>query len=212
MRYLAGRGVDDTGQIVRHLRWALRSYLIEGSRARRFRQAGGSRQTEADGVLGGVLSGSRDCKCWCVKGRMVGVAWTEHGFFVVVEGSWYWVGRYQAVAVAVAVASWRGEAAAATHSSAVVHESESGSLVCCIRPGSWGGTESQFFLGFLVFPFVSEGFLSVSFPFRSLFFSFSVSFPFGTFLLFSFFLSLSLLSFSFVFFSSFFPLDCFFLV
>ena len=112
----------------------------------------------------------------------------------------------------------RGEAAAATHwhdfgsSSAAVHESESGSLVCCISPGSWGGTESQFFLGFLVFPFGSEGFLSVSFPFRSLFFSFSVSFPFGTFLLFSFFLSLSLLSFSFVFFFSFFPLDCFFLV
>ena len=41
---MAGGGVDDTGplldrQIVRHLR-AVRSYLVEGGRARRFRQAG----------------------------------------------------------------------------------------------------------------------------------------------------------------------------
>jgi len=49
----------------------------------------GSRQTEADD---GVLGRSRSCKCWCVKGRMVGAAWTEHVlfffFFEVVEGIW----------------------------------------------------------------------------------------------------------------------------
>ena len=78
------RGTALEGRSAGRLEWAVRSYLVKGSRARRFRQAGGSRQTEADGVLGG----SRGCKCWCVKGRMVGVAWTEHGFFVVVEGRW----------------------------------------------------------------------------------------------------------------------------
>ena len=57
---------------------AMLSYLVKGSRARRFRQAGGSRQTEADGVLGC----SRSCKFWCVEGRMIGAAWTDHGFFL----------------------------------------------------------------------------------------------------------------------------------
>ena len=143
MCYVAGGGVGDTGQIVRHLRWALRNYLIEGSRTG-----------------------------WCVQGRMVGVAWTEHGFFVVEDGRWYWVGRYQAVAVAVAVALRRGEAAAATHwhdfgsSSAVVHESESGSLVC-------------FFFSVLSVPFLFC-FIGVSFLFCFIFclfcFFFSVLF------------------------------------
>ena len=126
----------------------------------------------------------------------------------------------------------RGEAAAAAHwpdfgsSSAVVHESESGSSVCysrqagrvwlavqlvarldCIRPGSWGGTGSQFFLVFLVFPFVSEGFVSAFF-FLSFcpFFSVSSFWAALPFLSFPFFLS-----FSFVFFSFFFSFDCLFL-
>ena len=86
------RGTALEGRSAGRLEWAVRSYLVKGSRARRFRQAGGSRQTEADGVLGC----SRSCKCWCVKGRMVGAAWTEHAF-VEVEGrwlmwSWIWVG------------------------------------------------------------------------------------------------------------------------
>ena len=88
----------------------------------------------------------------------------------------------------------RGEAAAAAHwpdygsSSAVVHESKSGSSVCysrqagrvrlavqlvavldCIRPRSWGGTESVL-LGFSCFSFCFRGlcicfFLSMFLPF-----------------------------------------------
>ena len=126
----------------------------------------------------------------------------------------------------------RGEAAAAAHwpdfgsSSAVVHESESGSSVCysrqagrvwlavqlvarldCIRPGSWGGIGSQFFLVFLVFPFVSEGFVSAfSFLCVRLFFSVSSFLAALPFLLFPFDLF-----FSFSFFSSSFFLDCLFL-
>ena len=125
----------------------------------------------------------------------------------------------------------RGEAAAAAHwpdygsSSAVVHESKSGSSVCysrqagrvrlavqlvavldCIRPRSWGGTESVL-LGFSCFSFCFRGlcicfFLSMFLPF----FSVSSFLAALLFLLFSFDLF-----FSFVFFSSSFFLDCLFL-
>ena len=73
-RGMAGRG---SRREVRQSRTAWGS-LVEGGRARCFRQTGGRRQTEADGVLGGSRR--------CVKGSMVDAAWTVHGFCVVVKG------------------------------------------------------------------------------------------------------------------------------
>ena len=76
-------GGSDTGplldrQIARHLRWARRSYLVEGGRERRAGcNAGSSLQTD------GVLGSSRSCMFWCATGSMVDVAWVEPWFVVM---------------------------------------------------------------------------------------------------------------------------------